>query len=150
VSRARARAQDADLVLWLVPPGGEVSASPPARRLLKVGTKADVDRVRPGCDLMIAAATGDGLPELIARLEAEAASLMGHGDAVITRERHRKALDRAQGCLVRAQDLLAIRGPLELAAEEVRLSARAIGEITGRVDVEDVLDWLFSSFCIGK
>jgi tRNA modification GTPase len=99
---------------------------------------------------MIAAATGQGLPDLIARLEAEAADLMGQGDAVITRERHRKALDRAQACLIRARDMLASRGPLELAAEEVRLAARAIGEITGRVDVEDVLDRLFSSFCIGK
>ncbi|MEE1655787.1 tRNA uridine-5-carboxymethylaminomethyl(34) synthesis GTPase MnmE [Microvirga sp. CF3062] len=150
VSRARARVQDADLVLWLVPPDGEESAPPAARRLLKVGTKADVGSIRPDCDLMIAAATGEGLPELIARLEVEAASLMGQGDAVITRERHRKALDRAQGCLIRARDMLASRGPLELAAEEVRLAARAIGEITGRVDVEDVLDRLFSSFCIGK
>jgi tRNA modification GTPase len=150
VSRARARAQDADLVLWLVPPDGEENVPPPARRLLKVGTKADMGGHRTECDLMIAAATGQGLPDLIARLEEEAASLMGQGDAVITRERHRKALDRAQGCLIRARDMLASRGPLELAAEEVRLSARAIGEITGRVDVEDVLDRLFSSFCIGK
>ena len=46
--------------------------------------------------------------------------------------------------------MLAPPWPLELAAEEVRLAARAIGEITGRVDVEHVLDRLFSSFCIGK
>ncbi len=150
VSRARARVQDADLVLWLVPPEGEESAPPPARRLLKLGTKADVSRIRPGCDLMIAAATGEGLPELIGRLEAEAASLMGQGDAVITRERHRKALGRAHESLARARGMLAGRGPLELAAEEARLAARAIGEITGRVDVDDVLDRLFSSFCIGK
>ncbi|WP_201862575.1 tRNA uridine-5-carboxymethylaminomethyl(34) synthesis GTPase MnmE [Microvirga soli] len=150
VFRARARAHDADLVLWLVPPDGEESAPPPARRLVRVGTKADMGGARSDCDVMIAAATGEGLPELIARLETEAASLMGQGDAVITRERHRKALDRAQGCLIRARDMLTSRGPLELAAEEARLAVRAIGEITGRVDVEDVLDRLFSSFCIGK
>jgi tRNA modification GTPase len=150
VSRARARAQDADLVLWLVPPDGEESAPPPARRLLKVGTKADLQPSRRDCDVMIAAATGEGLPELIARLEAEAASLMGQGDAVITRERHRKALGRAHEGLARARAMLERRGPLELAAEEARLAARAIGEITGRVDVEDMLDRLFSSFCIGK
>jgi tRNA modification GTPase len=150
VSRARARVQDADLVLWLVPPEGEESAPPPARRLLKLGTKADMSPDRRGCDLMIAAATGEGLPELIGRLEAEAASLMGQGDAVITRERHRKALGRAHESLARVRSMLAGRGPLELAAEEARLAARAIGEITGRVDVDDVLDRLFSSFCIGK
>ncbi len=150
VSRARARVQDADLVLWLVPPEGEDSAPPSARRLLKVGTKADLNRSCQDCDLLVAAATGEGLPELIGRLEAAAADLMGQGDAVITRERHRKALERADSSLVRARSMLAGRGPLELAAEEVRLAARAIGEITGRVDVEDVLDRLFSSFCIGK
>jgi len=150
VSRARTRAQDADLVLWLVPPEGEASPPPPARRLLKLGTKADLNRNRPDCDLLISASTGEGMPELVSRLEAEAASLMGQGDAVITRERHRLALGRAQEALQRARAMLAGRGPLELAAEEVRLAARAIGEITGRVDVEDVLDRLFSNFCIGK
>jgi tRNA modification GTPase len=150
VSRARARAQDADLVLWLVPPEGEESDPPEARRLLRIGTKADVNRTRHDCDLMIAAATGEGLPDLISRLEQEAGALMGQGDALVTRERHRLALERAHGALERSRVMLLGRGPLELAAEEVRLAARAIGEITGRVDVEDVLDRLFSSFCIGK
>ncbi|MFL5156730.1 MAG: tRNA uridine-5-carboxymethylaminomethyl(34) synthesis GTPase MnmE [Microvirga sp.] len=150
VSRARARAQDADLVLWLVPPEGGESEPPQAQRLLRVGTKSDLNRVRHDCDLTIAAATGEGLPELIARLEEEASALMGQGDAILTRERHRKALERAHAALERARAMLVGHGPLELAAEEVRLAARAIGEITGRVDVEDVLDRLFSSFCIGK
>ncbi|WP_404288374.1 tRNA uridine-5-carboxymethylaminomethyl(34) synthesis GTPase MnmE [Microvirga sp. RSM25] len=150
VSRARARAQDADLVLWLMPPEGEESEPPQAQRLLRVGTKSDLNRVRHDCDLTIAAATGEGLPELIARLEEEASALMGQGDAILTRERHRKALERAHAALERARAMLVGHGPLELAAEEVRLAARAIGEITGRVDVEDVLDRLFSSFCIGK
>ncbi|MEE1613089.1 tRNA uridine-5-carboxymethylaminomethyl(34) synthesis GTPase MnmE [Microvirga sp. CF3016] len=150
VSRARARAQDADLVLWLVPPEGEESNPPTARRLLRIGTKADVERTRHDCDLMIAATTGEGLPELIRRLEQEAGTLMGQGDALVTRERHRQALQRAYEALERARLMLVHRGPVELAAEEVRLAARAVGEITGRVDVEDVLDRLFSSFCIGK
>jgi tRNA modification GTPase len=150
VSRARARAQDADLVLWLVPPEGGESEPPQAQRLLRVGTKSDLNRVRHDCDLTIAAATGEGLPELIARLEEEASALMGQGDAILTRERHRKALERAHAALERARAMLVGHGPLELTAEEVRLAARAIGEITGRVDVEDVLDRLFSSFCIGK
>ncbi|HST95625.1 MAG TPA: tRNA uridine-5-carboxymethylaminomethyl(34) synthesis GTPase MnmE [Microvirga sp.] len=150
VSRARARAQDADLVLWLVPPEGEESEPPQAQRLLRIGTKSDLNRVRHDCDLAIAAATGEGLPELIARLEEEASALMGQGDAILTRERHRNALERAHAALERARAMLVVHGPLELAAEEVRLGARAIGEITGRVDVEDVLDRLFSSFCIGK
>ena len=150
VSRARARAQDADIVLWLVPPEGEAMEAPPARLLLKVGTKADLRRDRLGCDLMVSASTGEGLPDLIGRLEEEAGALMGQGDAIVTRQRHRVALERAEASLERAQAMLERRGPLELAAEEVRLASRAIGQITGRVDVEDVLDRLFTSFCIGK
>jgi len=150
VSRARARAQDADLVLWLVPPEGPETEAPPARNLLKVGTKADLNPGRRDCDLLISASTGEGLPDLIAALEREAESALGQGDAILTRERHRKALERAHEGLAAGRGLLISHGPLELAAEEVRLAARAVGEITGRVDVEDVLDRLFSSFCIGK
>lgn len=150
VSRALARAQDADIVLWLVPPDGDGGRPPQARHLLRVGTKVDLESVPEDCDLAISAATGKGLPELIARLEQEAGALMGQGDALVTRERHRKALERAHAALERARAILVSHGPLELAAEETRLAARAVGQITGRVDVEDVLDRLFSSFCIGK
>lgn len=150
VSRARARAQDADLVLWLVPPDGEEAVALPARRLLTVGTKTDLSRSRHDCDVLISASTGEGLPQLIEALEREAEVALGQGDAILTRERHRKALERAHRCLGAGRELLITHGPLELAAEEVRLAARAVGEITGRVDVEDVLDRLFSSFCIGK
>jgi tRNA modification GTPase len=150
VARARARAQNADVVLWLVPPEGPETSAPEARRILRVGTKADLNRVRHDCDILVSASSGEGLPELIGRLEQEAQDALGQADAIVTRERHRKALERAHASLARAREMLASRGPLELAAEEVRLAARAVGEITGRVDVEDVLDRLFSSFCIGK
>jgi tRNA modification GTPase len=150
VSRARARAQDADLVLWLIPPEGAEAQAPPARRLLRVGTKADLGGSRADCDLQVSAASGEGIPELIERLAAEAQASLGGGDAIVTRERHRKALERAHAGVVGAREMLESGGPLELAAEEVRLASRAVGEITGRVDVEHVLDRLFSSFCIGK
>jgi tRNA modification GTPase len=150
VSRARARAQNADLVLWLVPPEGEETEAPAARRLLRIGTKADLNRNRHDCDLLVSASTGEGLSELIAALEQEAETSLGQGDAILTRERHRKALERAHHSLLAGRELLVSHGPLELAAEEVRLASRAVGEITGRVDVEDILDRLFSSFCIGK
>jgi tRNA modification GTPase len=150
VSRARARARDADVVLWLIPPEGPDGEAPPARRLVRVGTKSDLSRPRDDCDIHVSAATGQGMADLMALLEGEAETVLGQGDAVVTRERHRRALERTRACLMRARDMLAMRGPLELAAEEVRLAARSVGEITGRVDVEDVLDRLFSSFCIGK
>jgi tRNA modification GTPase len=150
VSRARARAQEANPVPLLIPPEGPETEAPPARRLLRVGTKADLGGSRADCDLLVSAASGEGIPELIERLAAEAEAALGGGDAVVTRERHRNALERAHACVLRARQMLETDGPLELAAEEVRLASRAVGEITGRVDVEHVLDRLFSSFCIGK
>jgi tRNA modification GTPase len=90
------------------------------------------------------------MAELVRTLEAEAQAALGQGDAVLTRERHRRALERAGESVSRALEMMIASGPLELIAEEVRLAARAVGEITGRVDVEHVLDRLFSSFCIGK
>ena len=66
---------------------------------------------------------------------------------VLTRARHRVALEAAAGALNRA----AAPGMApELAAEEARLALRSLGRITGRVDVEDLLDVVFQDFCIGK
>jgi len=150
VARARARARDADVVLWLVPPEGGEGEAPAARRVVRVATKADLNRSRIDVDLAVSAATGEGLAELIRVLETEAESILGQGDAVLTRERHRLALERARDSVARGLAMMAAGEPLELIAEEIRLGARAMGEITGRVDVDHVLDRLFSSFCIGK
>lgn len=148
VARARARAEAADLVLWLVPPDG---VPPPDRAAgLRVATKADLGRPSVPVDLVVSAQTEAGLEGLLERLRSAAEQSLGAGDALLTRERHRRALAAAAEALGRADTLLARRADLELAAEEVRLATRAVGEITGRVDVEDVLDRLFSAFCIGK
>ena len=74
---------------------------------------------------------------------------LGGGDALITRERHRHALRDTADALARAEsgDLA---GQEELVAEDIRLGLRALGRITGQVDVEDVLDKIFAQFCIGK
>ena len=66
--------------------------------------------------------------------------------AIVTRERHRAALQHTLEPLRRALDAPAE----ELIAEELRLAARELGRLTGRVDVEDVLDVIFRDFCIGK
>jgi tRNA modification GTPase len=87
------------------------------------------------------------MADLLARLRAEAEAALGKGDAVVTRERHRLALGRAAAALARVNGSALAT---ELMAEDVRLALRALGEITGRVDVEQVLDRLFASFCIGK
>ncbi|MBX3553192.1 MAG: tRNA uridine-5-carboxymethylaminomethyl(34) synthesis GTPase MnmE, partial [Pseudolabrys sp.] len=98
----------------------------------------------------ISARTGEGLAELLDALEGFAADVIGGGEPVlITRERHRLALQETVASLDRAlAEPPADRE--EIVAEELRLAARALGRLVGRVDVEDVLDVIFRDFCIGK
>jgi tRNA modification GTPase len=85
----------------------------------------------------------------VAELEREVASRFGqyeHGS--IVRERHRQAVTDTVSALERS---LTVAGPqIELAAESVRSAARALGRVTGKIDVEDLLDHIFREFCIGK
>jgi tRNA modification GTPase len=105
-------------------------------------------------EFTLSATTGEGFDQLLAALAGYADSFMaGAEQAVVTRERHRHALEETLAALRRAQgDDLAGQGNLEedLLAEELRIAARALGRLTGRVDVEDILDVIFRDFCIGK
>ncbi len=148
IRRSRARIAQADLVLALVPPGGTAPDLAGAPALI-VRTKADLSG-GDGEGLAVSARTGAGLPALLDTLQARAEAGLGQGDALITRARHREALERCLGHLDR---LCAGAGrglPPELAAEDLRLAVRALGEVGGHVGVEDVLDRLFAGFCIGK
>ncbi|WP_210496316.1 tRNA uridine-5-carboxymethylaminomethyl(34) synthesis GTPase MnmE [Microvirga antarctica] len=151
VRRAEARVQQADLVLWLVPPDAVPGSVPKGRKVLRIGTKSDLNRIRDGFDCLVSAETGEGMEALVARLRAEAEAALGGGsDALLTRERHRTALTECHASLLTAMRMLEGAFPGELVAEEVRMASRALGRITGRVGVEDVLDRLFAGFCIGK
>ena len=101
-----------------------------------------------GCPAIpVSARTGAGVDALVSALERAAADRVGLGAApAITRARHRTALESCRDALARFGD----GGAPELAAEDLRLAARALGRITGRVDVEDILDVVFKDFCIGK
>jgi len=153
VRRARAAAAAADIVLALTDGtvSRETSHAPPhsvSRETLHIATKADLPGFAPPPDaLPISAATGAGMDALLAVLTARAQDITGGREApVVTRARHRAALAEAADHLARARD----GGQAELAAEDLRLAARALGRITGAVDVEDVLDAVFRDFCIGK
>ena len=99
----------------------------------------------------ISALTGHGMDQFVAVLEQAAAGLVDvAGAPVLTRERHRRALVSCVGHLQRALGGKGDVGGDELMAEDLRLAARALGRITGRVDVEDILDVVFREFCIGK
>ena len=159
VRRARARAAAADLVLWVVDArqGAESGFAEPQ---LDVG-QGPVWIVRNKIDLVdsalqrwvpcptvhaISARMGTGLDELIAALTAFVQDALAGEDILVTRERHRAALQHTGEALDRA---LKAAGE-DIIAEELRLAARALGRLTGRVDVEDILDVIFRDFCIGK
>jgi tRNA modification GTPase len=161
VRRAQARAADADLILWLsdaTAPG----ETPPRKNepvpIWWVRNKVDLagGSTEPGFEtsrqrsFAISALHGTGVDDLIVELSRHAASVLRTGESVlITRERHRGLLQDAVDALHRA--LTSPRdGAEDLIAEELRLAARALGRLTGRVDVEDLLDVIFRDFCIGK
>jgi tRNA modification GTPase len=153
VRRALARAEEADLRIAVVEVGQDV---PPELQGairggdLLVRSKADqIEAHMSGDMLEVSAVTGIGLAQLKSQLEARVAEALGREEApVLTRARHRRLVEEARAALLRA--IPALDTGAELAAEEVRVAADQIGRLTGRIDVEDLLDEIFSSFCIGK
>lgn len=144
VRRARLRAEEADLVIAVIEAGERLPASGVG---LVVANKVDLGRTAPEGALAVSALTGQGLDALRDRLSATAQHLtQTAGPPPLTRARHRLALEDALACLRSARE-----APLpELRGEDLRQALRAIGRITGHVGVEDILDTLFSAFCIGK
>jgi tRNA modification GTPase len=154
IRRSLDRMREADLVLWvedLAAPLDE-RGEPPAgdTPLLRVGNKADLVPVSPTDGMiLISARTGVGLDRLLtALLERVGNRVSGVEWAAITRARHREGLETAKAAL--ADFLLGNPAELELRAEDLRNAATALGRLTGRVDVEDILDRIFADFCIGK
>lgn len=155
VRRARDRARTSDLVLWLVD-ANDNSALPPKSE----GDHAPVWIVRNKVDLVggnsaaraqfdISASRGDGVSDLVAALVTYARDYFGSGEmALVSRARHRTLLRETVAALERA-GRSADKGD-ELLAEELRIGIHSLGRLTGRVDVEDILDVIFREFCIGK
>ena len=140
--------------------------------VLAIANKADLTD-QPAAEIAgvsalgISAKTGAGLPELLQRLETLAAEMMAAGagasgagasgaggaggaEVPLTRLRHRVALMDSADALARAATEGPGAGDSELVAEDLRVAARVLGRVTGRVDVEDLLDVIFNDFCIGK
>jgi tRNA modification GTPase len=162
VRRAEAQATSADLLLWVVDvTEGDVRAIPtgeyPGQRRWLIRNK--IDLLAPLAlqgltsatgreEFAISVRRGAGLDALIQALSALVSQDLGPTDsALITRERHRKALHDTIEALDRG---CSSAGQEDILAEELRLAARALGRLTGRVDVEEILDVVFREFCIGK
>jgi tRNA modification GTPase len=144
VERSRKLVEGADILLWL----GESKAAPAHPRLIRVHARCDLpDRaLAPAGSLAVSAVTGEGLGPLLERVGEIAASLVPGEDSL--------ALNRRQAAhLEEAREALAEIGPetdIVTGAEAVRLARSAFDRLTGRAGIEDVLDALFSRFCLGK
>lgn len=153
IRRAKARAEQADLVVHLIDVSNPESINESQVKIDKntfiVFTKCDLapQAPVPPAALAISTVTGDGIDAFLDALKARVASLMeAHTPPMITRARHRGHLEKALMALTRFDLGL----PLELACEELRHSAFHIGNITGKIAVDDILDVIFKQFCIGK
>jgi len=158
VRRARVRAGEADLVLWLADASGAPVEYHGAAPIWLVHNKIDLVRPhaaavdaqgRPMAEFRISAKHGAGLPELIEALVGFAQNYFGGSEGgLIARERQRMLVKDTADSLRRA---IAVVGEgEELAAEELRAAANSLGRLLGRVDVEDILDVIFREFCVGK
>jgi len=149
IERARKRADEADLVVQLFDLTSPWELEPIKDALL-VGSKSDLaEAVRDFDGLRVSIKTGNGMAMLVEEIQRRAGAAAGDsGDVLPARARHVEYLNRAMVALNNA--LGGFNGQIELQAEALRMASDHLGRITGQVDVEDVLDVIFSRFCIGK
>lgn len=153
IARALSRAEAADLKLLVFDASLWPDLDAATRAMIDdasvvVFNKADLANPVdfPGA-IMVSARSGDGLDGLLLRLEQEVSRRFAvTAEPALTRARHRAAVDQCLAALGRFDPAK----PVELAAEDLRQAALALGRITGRIDVEELLDVVFSEFCIGK
>jgi len=155
VRRARARAESADLVLWMCEAGDNVPVMPPSIAggvpLWVVHNKIDLAAtlIKGEGAFAISAARGQGVDALVGALVGFARDYFGGGEAaLVSRARHRALLTETVEALERAGQRME-EGD-EIIAEELRIAIHALGRLLGRVDVEEILDSIFREFCIGK
>jgi tRNA modification GTPase len=141
VVRSGQLVESADILLWL----GEPTDAPDHPRLINVRSKADLGGRGDGI-LAVSSVTGEGLSQLTERIEREARAILpSEGSIALNRRQaaHIAQAAEALGSAATARDLV-------LVAEDIRLARAAFDRLTGRAGVEDVLDALFSRFCLGK
>jgi tRNA modification GTPase len=142
VARAESLVESADVLIWL----GEPDSTPTHARLIRVHPKADLlSEVHAGA-IPVSSLTGEGLPALLEAVGELAKSMLPAGDAIALNRRQARHIGEAADALVHA----AKTSDPVLIAEDLRLGRNAFDRLTGRAGVEDVLDALFSRFCLGK
>jgi tRNA modification GTPase len=157
VRRAEREMRSADLIFWVVD-ASEAAAHPlPGLPddvpLIRIDNKIDLidgSPSRDGRHVRLSARTGEGLALLEAIVTEELGLQESDGGEFSARQRHVDAIEIAGEHIRRGQSELERSGSGELLAEELRLAADALGEITGRMSSDELLGRIFSSFCIGK
>jgi tRNA modification GTPase len=144
IARTSALLGTADVLVWL----GDSVDAPEHPRLIKVHGKVDLSEraIAPNGAIAVSSVTGEGLKPLLERIENVAKSLLPGEDAIALNRRQALHIEEA----AQAVEGVAGSGDLVLIAENLRLARKAFDRLTGRAGVEDVLDALFSRFCLGK
>jgi tRNA modification GTPase len=144
VDRAKASASAADILLWL----GEPEDAPHHTRLIKVHARCDIsDRQKtPDGSLAVSSVTGVGVTNLMKRINELARSMLPSEGSVALNRRQAESIAAAAASLRVAADA----PDLVIVAELLRVARAAFDRLTGRAGVEDLLDALFSRFCLGK
>jgi tRNA modification GTPase len=146
IGRARARAESADLRVFLMDEAGLPEGMIPVTGDIVVRGKADLGASGPG----VSGVTGEGVQQLVDRISGELSGRAA-GSGTLTRERHRVALMRAILALEAGRNEVSKKTVrIEIAAEDIRAAIRALESLVGRIGAEAVLGEVFSRFCIGK
>lgn len=146
IGRARARAEAADLRVFLMDEAGLPDGMRPVPGDVVVRGKADLGASGPA----VSGLTGEGVQELVDQISAELSGRVA-GSGTLTRERHRVALMRGIDALEAARiEVSKTAARTEIAAEHIRVAIRALESLLGGIGVEAVLGEVFSRFCIGK
>lgn len=151
VRRAKARAEEADLVLWLSDAlkgkNNTETEKIDSEKIFRIMNKADQTEPQNDGNIWISAKTGQGIDVLLDRIGRFVEEKMAlREEPSLTRLRHRKALEECLQCLNSS-----LKAPeIELMTEDLRMAMRSLGKITGQVQVEELLDVIFKDFCIGK
>jgi tRNA modification GTPase len=144
VARAAALIDSADVLVWL----GDVDRAPDHPRMIKLYAKSDLQGpgAAPADTLPVSSVTGEGVAELLGRIQAFSRELLPGEDAISLNRRQAQHIEQAADALTCAREAF----DLVLVAEHLRTARAAFDRLTGRAGVEDVLDALFSRFCLGK
>ena len=153
IKRAQSAIDQADLVIHVTDNPDDHPGDKSCTRVINVVNKVDINNpknISKGV-LKVSAKTGEGLTDLQNEIATALGISASAGEPPFSaRERHLESLQRCKNSITTAHELINTLSPLELAAEELRLAQKSLAEITGEFTPDDLLDYIFREFCIGK